>query len=39
MLDYPETGQRAESTAYGKRRRFFLPERVDVGYWEGTPTE
>ena len=39
MGDYPESGQRVESTAYGKRRRFFLPERVDVGYWEGTPTD
>jgi uncharacterized cupin superfamily protein len=39
MMDYPESGQRAEGTTYGKRRRFFLPERVDVGYWEGTPTD
>jgi uncharacterized cupin superfamily protein len=39
MNDYPESGQRSESTAYGKRRRFFLPERVNVGYWEGTPND
>ena len=39
MCDYPESGQRYEGTAYGKRRRFFLPERVNVGYWEGTPTD
>jgi uncharacterized cupin superfamily protein len=39
MCDHPGSGQRFEGTAYGKRRRFFLPERVNVGYWEGTPTE
>ena len=39
MNDYPESGQRSEGTPYGKRRRFFLPERVNVGYWEGTPTD
>ena len=39
MNDYPEFGQRSETTSYGKRHRFFLPQRVDVGYWEGTPTE
>jgi uncharacterized cupin superfamily protein len=39
MVDYPESGQRAEFTAYGKRHRFFRPERMSVGYWEGTPTD
>jgi uncharacterized cupin superfamily protein len=39
MIDYPASGQRAESAAFGKQRRFFLPERVNVGYWEGTPTD
>jgi uncharacterized cupin superfamily protein len=39
MNDYPESGQRSEGTPYGKSRRFFLPERVDVGYWERTPTD
>jgi hypothetical protein len=35
----PFDGQRAEGTAFGKSRRFFLPERVNVGYWEGTQTD
>jgi hypothetical protein len=39
MVDYPDSGQRSEGSRFGKRRRFFLPERVDVGYWERTPTE
>jgi uncharacterized cupin superfamily protein len=39
MIDCPESGQRAEFAAFGKHRRFFLPERVNVGYWEGTPNE
>jgi uncharacterized cupin superfamily protein len=38
MIDYPESGQRAESF-HGRGRRFFLPERVNVGYWENTPTD
>jgi uncharacterized cupin superfamily protein len=38
-VDYPDTGQHAEGTRFGKRRRFFLPERTNVGYWEGTQTE
>jgi uncharacterized cupin superfamily protein len=37
--DYPDSGQRAEGTSYGKSRRFFLPARVNVGYWEGVQTE
>lgn len=37
MIDYPDTGQHATMTPFGKRRRFFLPERTNVGYWEGTP--
>jgi uncharacterized cupin superfamily protein len=39
MNDYPESGQRSEGTSYGKRHRFFRPERMDVGYWENTPTD
>jgi uncharacterized cupin superfamily protein len=39
MGDYPESGQRVEGTPYGKVRRFFLPNRTNVGYWEGTPND
>lgn len=39
MVDYPESGQRYEGAPYAKRRRFFLPDRVNVGYWEGTPND
>ena len=39
MIDYPASGQRAEFATFGKQRRFFLPERLNVGYWEGTPTD
>jgi uncharacterized cupin superfamily protein len=39
MNDYPESGQRSEYTPYGKSHRFFRPERMDVGYWENTPTD
>lgn len=38
MADYPTTGARLERTQYGKRRRFYLPERLDVPYFEGEPT-
>jgi uncharacterized cupin superfamily protein len=39
MTDYPESGQHSETAAFGKRRRFFLPDRVQVGYWEGVATD
>ena len=35
MVDYPDAGTRLEATKYGKRRRFTLPDRLDVPYFEG----
>ena len=39
MADYPSTGARLERTPYGKRRRFYLPEQLDVPYFEGEPVD
>jgi uncharacterized cupin superfamily protein len=39
LLDYVTAGVRRESTAYGKRRRFYQPERTDVPYWENEPVD
>ena len=37
MIDYPLSGKHLEYTDYGKMRRYFLPERVNVPYFEGEP--
>jgi uncharacterized cupin superfamily protein len=39
MVDYPTSGARLERTAFGKRRRFQLPERLDMPYFEGEPLD
>lgn len=39
MVDYPTSGARLERAGYGKRRRFFLPERLDVPYFENEPVD
>ncbi len=39
MADYPTSGKRLERTPYGKVRRFYLPDRLDVPYFEGEPID
>jgi hypothetical protein len=39
MVDYTETGIRAESTPFGKRHRFRLPEERHVPYWQDVRTD
>jgi hypothetical protein len=39
MANYPTSGARMERTPYGKHRRFYLPERLDVPYFEGEPVD
>lgn len=39
MADYPTTGARLERTPYGKYRRFYLPDHLDVPYFEGEPID
>ncbi|HEX2187071.1 MAG TPA: cupin domain-containing protein [Chloroflexota bacterium] len=39
MADYPTSGARMERTPYGKYRRFPLPERLDMPYFEGEPID
>ena len=39
MVDYVESGVRAEFARFGKRYRFRLPEERDIQYWEGVPTD
>jgi uncharacterized cupin superfamily protein len=39
MVDYPTSGKRTERTRYGKFRRFYLPNRLDVRYFEGFPLD
>ena len=39
MVDYVESGVRAEFARFGKRHRFRLPEERDIQYWEGVPTD
>jgi uncharacterized cupin superfamily protein len=39
MLDYLESGVRAEFAPYGKRYRFRLPDERDIPYWAGVATD
>jgi len=39
MVDYPTSGKRTERTRYGKFRRFYLPDCLDVPYFEGFPLD
>ena len=38
MVDYTETQVRSETTRYGKRFRFIMPEQRTIPYWEGVRT-
>jgi uncharacterized cupin superfamily protein len=39
MLDYIESGVRAEFTRFGKGYRFRLPDERHIPYWEGVPAD
>jgi uncharacterized cupin superfamily protein len=39
MVDYLTSGARLERTPFGKRLRFYQPERTDVPYWENEPVD